>query len=305
MNRLFRIIQKKVPSASPPGESGETRFPCPKCRHPNFFFNVYKRQGHCHRARCHWSPSAKALLLFWKIDVEFLGAPEPKVDVILPTLDVGLPASAHRLLQLKEGRLVAHCARCQDDAHRLYRWRGIPYEAMARYGIHATSWRICVPVFERHAPVLYVGRLKPWEAHQWPADEQPAKYEYPKGADKSKYLFRWEQLQNSTQLCLVENTFNAIWLERLNSTTSFGSQLSTSQIALIQKSKVESVVLLWDEDAKISAAKTLNKLRKVGIYTAVANIEGEPEKHSFEYLERAVADGHENARSPWSPLPRL
>ena len=39
----------------------EVHTPCPKCDHPNFYFNVRKRLGHCFSADCGWSPNLKML----------------------------------------------------------------------------------------------------------------------------------------------------------------------------------------------------------------------------------------------------
>jgi len=304
-SQFLRAIQKKVPGLRIDPAADETVFRCPKCKHPRFYFNLRKGVGFCQRGSCHWAPTARSLFKFWGLSIDLIPA-FSEAPVSEPSSTVELLSGAHQLLLKREGELVSHCIRCQQDAQRLFEARHIPYEAQYRFKIHANSSRIIVPVYEtkidRPELVFYVARLKFWDEDFW-TSQGALKYKYPEDAKKGDHLFHWDALKVRKNIVLVENTFNAIWLRDFGATTSFGSQLSRKQIELISRSRVENVCILWDEDAKKSADTAAKALRSAGVNAQAAILSDEPEAHSLAQLEGIIGQTFDRIRDPWAVLP--
>lgn len=134
--------------------------------------------------------------------------------------------------------------------------------------------------------VQYVGRL---------VEGDGLRYKYAR-KHVQKYIFGWSESKLWNTLCLVENTFNSIWLrESLNCTTNFGSNLSPRQINMIKSSHAKSVVLLWDEGTGAACRKAVKALRKVGVPAAFVSMNGQPDDHPLSNLVSWADDAHELA----------
>jgi hypothetical protein len=122
------------------------------------------------------------------------------------------------------------------------------------------------------------------------------RYLYCPGVKTREYIFNWDNARHWKRLSLVENTFNAMWLRNYQYTTNFGSHMSEAQAQLIAASAVESVVLVWDENAEREAEKAVNLLQnKFGIPAAYVKISGQPDDHPKEMLLGILDQAHEVA----------
>jgi len=115
------------------------------------------------------------------------------------------------------------------------------------------------------------------------------RYEYPKDTHVTDYLFGWEECRQWSDLTLVENTFNAIWLrDALHCTTNFGSSLSATQVALICASKVRKVTFIWDFGTRGAVQGASQKLESRGIETRVVTLskdKPQPDDYTLEELK--------------------
>lgn len=279
LNSRFRISFKK--------KTGEANFPCPRCGHNQFYFNVYKRLGHCKRASCHWSPTLKDLIQFVgsSVNVDLEDSPAPKQEKV----PVALPPDSVPILSRE---LFSHCSRCETVAEYLERDRNISRQKIYQYDIHETENRIYVPVYFNGELVNYVGRLK-W----WYTVTNGQRYKYASGTSTSAYLFDWDRAKFLKQLTLVENTFNAIWLSEFGVTTNFGSSLSSEQIDLIANSGIKSVCLVWDEGAESSAEKSVVRLKDSGVKAIYLKILGQPDNHKIDCIQNMIRLGHSQAET--------
>ena len=260
--------------------------PCPKCGHENFYFNVQKRLGYCHRAKCHNRPKLSDLIdivgyrpgpseasgLFFR--------PEKKTKQI----KVELPSDAIPVKEDLEAR----------DALQL---RGISGDSAARYQIHSTQHYIIVPVFHYRKLVnLVQRRIQRGSDNIWDVPHKQ-RYLYLKGVSTSKYLFNYP-FESNRHLTLVENSFNTIWLnDTVNlpwahiTSTNFGSHLSDAQIELIIKSDVETVFFLWDQGA--IATDAITKLKKAGIRAGSFFLKkGQPDDYTKSEIIRIIDEAH-------------
>ncbi len=172
--------------------------------------------------------------------------------------------------------------------------RNVGTKDIIKWNIHydPISHRVIVPVYEEGKLVQYVGRLL-WSYHAF-ANEK--RYKYGSGSSIGKYLLGWGEAKRWEKLVLVENTFNAIWLrDKLYCSTNFGSHLSTEQIDKIEKSKVKSVVLLWDAGAEARAEKAVRQLHKRAINAVYCVIKQQPDNYHLENLEVMCHNAHEQA----------
>ena len=282
LKRRFKVSYRK--------KSGEANFNCPKCGHDRFYFSVKKGVGYCQRASCHWNPSLKDLQRHLNSH-EDLDLETSLEETSLPKEPVRLPEDAVALLDRSfEAGLIPHCNHCKDAITKISSDRKLCLEKIYNYRLYATENRIYIPVYDKGKLVNYVGRLKWWLKH--PEGQEPLRYKYAPGVSTSNYIFDWDNAQYYRQLTLVENTFNAIWLRELNVTTNFGSYLSDEQINLISKSKVKSVLLIWDQHSESNAEKSVDKLKNAGVAALYAKILGQPDQHTEECIRRMVSLGH-------------
>jgi hypothetical protein len=280
ININFKVINRT---------GSEVQFPCPKCKHESFYFNVNKKVGFCHRAKCLWKPNLQTLLEFVGSGRQWLSedfSEEP--DALRPAMDVTLPEGAQQIVYYEDGELMTKL----PTAFKALTARGISAEDQARFMLRFDGTRVYIPVYRAGKLVNYVGRAAWW------FDNNLKRYKYPKGHSIVKHLFNWDEVRLWPRLTLVENTFNAIWLrEALNCSTNFGSHLSNEQATMICDSKIESVAFLWDEGADIRAEKAVQLLStKFGIPSAYCKISGQPDDHTLDFLTEAAYLTHEAAR---------
>jgi len=260
----------------------EVNFPCPRCQHPQFYFNVKKGRGFCHRASCHWAPSIEGM-------EKYIGYPpgggryQPITD-----LDNNLDLlTVDSTVELPEG---AQLISCNPLLFKALEPRGIDSIKALKFNIHYTNNSFIIPVYQDGKIVNYVQRIVDFSQHD-PFD-LPAgrmRYLYPKDVSTTRYLFDWDHWKNFYgHLTLVENTFNAIWLSSLNVTTNFGSYLATYQIKNIIHSPIRSVSLLWDEGTQESGEKAVLSLRKAGIPAIHINIKGQPDNYLFDEIKEII-----------------
>lgn len=262
--------------------SGESNFNCPKCGHSSFYFSIFKRIGYCHRDKCHWKPDLSDL-------IEIVGvAPEDALESSIQNFEyptpseeeISLPEGSQKLVERKAGRLVSRF----PEAYERVAERGVKPESQHRFNLHIGNGRIYIPVYFQSKIVSYVGRACWW------INSNLKRYEYPKGAKVTNYLFNWDEFNSYKEITLVENTFNSIWLSDngVPTTSTFGSNLSDLQGELIARSSIEKVNILWDEGAEKSAWKASKKLRKLGVSAFPFSISGQPDDHSLHYLNSVL-----------------
>jgi len=276
----------------------EYKFPCPHCGHDNFYFNSRKLKGFCHRASCHFSPQLKDLV---KIvghgpDEEAGFIPFPANNLGLKQTKISLPETAKPLIYMDIGGNPTDplMTDFQLVVSELKTDRNLGTKDIIKWSIHydPISHRVIVPVYEEGKLVQYVGRLL-WSFKGY-ANEK--RYKYASGASIGKYLLGWGEAKRWEKLVLVENTFNAIWLRNtLYCSTNFGSHLSTEQIDKIEKSKVKSVVLLWDAGAEARAEKAVRQLHKRAINAVYCVIKGQPDNYHLENLKAMCNNAHEQS----------
>ncbi len=266
-------------------KTAEFHFSCPKCGHSQFYFNCRKGLGNCKRASCHWSPNLKEMMNFVgsSSSVEL----ETRIEV-KEKIKVDLPTDATPLLSRD---LTPHCNRCATAIEHIEVDRFISKQKQYQYNLHEIENRIIIPVYYKNNLVNYVGREKWWNLVQ-----SNIRYKYCPGVNTSDFIFNWDQLSFIKQLTLVENTFNAIWLQELGVSTNFGSSLSEKQATMIGDSNIKSVVLMWDEGANISAEKAVNKLKNLGVKAVFIKILGQPDKHSYDCIKNMIRLAHELAK---------
>ncbi len=276
LSRYFRAVLIKH----------EAQFPCPRCQHPNFYFNMRKRVGYCHHANCHYSPDMDELVAIAGCapDVSFATSDVP-IATEEPDVEITLPEDARQIIHMEDGLLCTDYPRASDQISL----RGVVHAAQYRYNIHIGSDRVYIPVYQDGKLVSYVGRAVWWLPY-----EPFQRYKYPKGTKIANYIFDWDRAKTWTQLTLVENTFNAMWLNRDYTTTNFGSHLSDRQIETIIHGRAGmegSILLMWDEGADKSAAKAVKKLQQRGIRAGYVKIDGQPDDHARQtlcgYIDRA------------------
>lgn len=258
-------------------EGAEFCFPCPQCDHRAFYFNISKRVGYCHRASCGWKPSLEDL-------VEIVGyAPDDTENNFFHDVppdeeeeEIALPSNCLPLMgKTDNGQYQTNSISIMNDLYK----RGVTHEEAFRWDIRIGTGRedrrIYVPVYDGAKLVHFVSRVS-W-SYERPND---LRYKYAVGSHPGKYLFGWAESAYWDTLTLVENTFNSIWLRKdLNCSTNFGSHLSKIQVRKIFKSKVKTVVLLWDEGAEDKAEKAVRDLHTTGVNACYCAIKGQPDDH--------------------------
>ena len=281
INRNFGVINKI---------GDELQINCPKCKGNVLYFNIKKKTGYCHKARCKWTPSVKDLNKYSR----FQRAPETLTDaryveqgLETPKPEITLPIDAKPLVERIDGQLMSYY---QDIVDKVAA-RGVTPENQYRFAFHWDGSRVYIPIYFKGKLVNYVGRAAWW------FDTGLFRYQYCPGANTRDYLFNWDQHKQHSSLVLVENTFNGIWLsDHCYATSNFGSDLSKTQIDLLASSKVKTVLFLWDEGAEWAAGRARLRLKEKGIEAAYMKIKGQPDDYPIEVLLPWIEYGLSNAR---------
>lgn len=267
-------------------QTGESNFPCPRCKHHMFYFNVKKQVGYCHRDRCHWKPTLADLVqIVGHGPEDSFGAPNYEGKAQRSDLEIVLPEGSQKLVDMVDGKLVEPFPHASEEVAK----RGVDRSSQYLFNLHLGNGRVYIPVYHNGKMISYVGRTCWW----LPLDAS-LKYKYPKGIRVTDYLFNWDMLKQAEQLTLVENTFNAIWIwnNLTGCTSTFGSNLSDRQIELISQGEAKSVVIMWDEGADHSAAKAVKKLKAKGVRATYLKIHGQPDDHALDYIDQMILDGY-------------
>ena len=268
----------------------EIQFPCPKCHHPAFYFNLEKKIGYCHRNTCHFKPSMKdlnKLARFAKAPATLTDARfvEQGLEPARPTIE--LPSSAKPLVERIDGQFMSY----YQDVVQQVAGRGVSPENQYRFAFHWDGSRVYIPIYFKGKLVNYVGRAAWW------FDTGLFRYAYCPGANTRDYFFNWDQHKLHSSLVLVENTFNGIWLsDHCYATSNFGSDLSKTQIDLLASSKVKTVLFLWDEGAEWAAGRARERLKEKGIDSAYLKIKGQPDDYTIDVLLPWIEYGLSNVR---------
>jgi hypothetical protein len=246
---------------------------CPYCRHPNFYFNIKKQIGWCHRASCHNKPSLDDLIFKAGYSPDEFGGFFNKLIEEEKKISSTIELPGTKVLFYEEGTLMTSWP---ETVNYLIR-RGLDEYDILRFGLTCDGRRVYVPVYRGDTLENYVSRDLTGFSER--------KYLYAPGRKTTKWLFGWDEAIGWPTLTLVENTFVSIWLrDKLHCSTNFGSYLSEEQAKLIQASKVNNVVILWDEGAHVKALRAVKLLRKHGINAAFAYMKGQPDDHPFDLI---------------------
>jgi hypothetical protein len=267
--------------------NSEFNFDCPVCGHKSFYFNGSKLIGFCHRASCDFNPSLRDLISIVGYapseGIEDEIQPLQEIEVPEPEIEVELPDS-EAIVYYNNRKLLS---RYPELVELLGKTRNITPQDINKWNFHTDGHRIYVPVREKGKMVSYVGRVI-WGLEQ----EGEKKYKYPSGSKISNYFFGWDEIRSSwNHLTLVENTFNSIaYRDYFNCSTNFGSHLSPIQLRKLDNSKLECVILLWDEGAEEKAEEAVFEIRKNGIYSTFIQIKGQPDDHPLDEMREIVKD---------------
>ena len=242
----------------------EVRTECPWCSYENFFFNVKKQIGICHKASCGKTPNLEMLIEHVGFAPEEFGYTE---DIEEPSaVTVTLPG--YEILSMQGGELMTTSV----PALEYLRKRGLTDEIILNWSLTFDGQRIYVPIYHKGELVSYNSRDLTGTAKK--------KYLIAAGTKTSKFILGWEECRLWHRLALVENTFVSLWLRReLWCTTVFGSHLSDEQVDMIAKSNVKQVAILWDQHTELSSAKACAKLHKLGISASYWRITGQPDDY--------------------------
>jgi hypothetical protein len=177
----------------------------------------------------------------------------------------------------------------------LHAHRGINIPLAEKFNIHYNDEFIFVPVYANREFVQYVGRRYDIGLQNIFDVPHKQRYSYFKGVSINKYIFNWDEAKNWPYITLVENTFNAIWLNEHNVTTNFGSYLSNDQINLLVNSRAKAVIFLWDGGTGKQSWKAGCALQAKGIKTGriiIHNQRGDaqPDNFSVNLLEKSIEE---------------
>jgi hypothetical protein len=159
---------------------------------------------------------------------------------------------------------------------------------IARFNLTYDGVRVYVPIYQGENLVNYVGRDL--------TGKEKKKYLYSTGAKTSEYLFGFSECKDWERLTLVENTFVSIsFRNQIQCSTNFGSSLSDVQVALIAKSNIKTVAILWDSGTHRAANKAVKKLYDHGVKACYAIMKGQPDDHDSELIYQIANQCHEEA----------
>ena len=263
--------------------NGEIQLNCPVCSHEEFYFNIYKKLGHCFRDSCLYNPSLSDLtelvgdLLF---DSNLSESDLPKEEV--SDIKISLPGSPIAFL----GSSRSIRSNYPQVVSILSQERSITPEQIIKWNLHTDGRRVYVPVYFKNELISYVGRVI-WGLDLIPGEKR---YKYPSGSKVSEHLFGFDEAFYWNYLVLCENTFNAIaYREHFNCSTNFGSHLSRAQVEKIVGSPyIHKVILLWDSGAELRAEKAVKALEDKGIRAYSVSIKDQPDSHSIEDLKTLI-----------------
>jgi len=114
--------------------------------------------------------------------------------------------------------------------------------------------------------IINAGTRPKWV--NWPGTE-PSNYLWPMGRFE---CYDWVPNNIPRTVVLTEGIINAFAIERLSNFVAracFGKKISDAQVDMLQKSKVEKVIIAWDFDAKskiLNAAKRLSTNFEVEVF---------------------------------------
>lgn len=246
--------------------------PCPKCGGDKFYFNIKSQLGICHKASCDFRCNIHHL-------IEIVGFPpgaagiydkddEPEIE--LPPLK-SLPGWPVLTMDNMTYNL---------EALEYLRSRKVPDRIIRTWGLTCDGQRIYVPILDGKDIVNFNSRLLP------SCIGNGRKYLYAEGRYTGRYILGWEECRDWTRLSLVENTFVSLSLRNdLHCSTTFGSNISNVQAALIGGSRIRTVSVCWDEGAELKAEKAIKKLHDKGVKAAYWRIKGQPDDYPEKVRE--------------------
>jgi hypothetical protein len=256
----------------------ELQFDCPECDHPQFYFNVAKGVGYCHRATCRETFPLDRL-------IDVVGYP-PELAGYVPALDNIDTVLAKPVALPKEATKI------HWDDREVYalETRGVTWEHIQQFDIRSDGKRLYVPVYEGGELVQYNSRRINRAALTYEGwfKAGPKPYRYASGHPITNYFLGWEECRLWPELVLVENTFVSIWLRHLHCTATFGSHLSDTHIDKILHSKVKKVTFLWDSGTGLASEKAVKKLRALGIDCKVITLAGQPDDLELAEIEEML-----------------
>lgn len=253
------IVRKWIFRNSPSARSAspqEVMFPCPACGHESHYFNVGKGVGYCHSAKCHTTSSMSLLEAMWGS----VGEWAPEVVKAEVRVSIILPQGCVPLVYVLSGRYLTLY---REAVEWLRDKRHIEPRDVFHYAFQfdENQDRVVIPVLSEGQLVNYVSRAAGW----FTGRTDSKRYMYAKGAETGRYLFNYEAIPGD-HWAIVENTFNAVWLNNhFPCTSSFGSHLSKHQIELLSK-RCRKVTLMWDHGAEERAMLACKKLRALAIH---------------------------------------
>jgi hypothetical protein len=261
---------------------------CPKCGYVNFYFNLKKLAGFCHKARCeyHYNPPTledlEELAGFGPDSFGYrIGVDEQNPPRNFPTIE--LPGEL--VVQSVDGELQTKFPEVMDYLHK----RHLDTHDITRFGLTYDGVRVYVPVYQGENLINYVGRDL--------TGKEKRKYLYSPGAKTSEWIFGWDECKDWERLTLVENTFVSIsFRNRIQCSTNFGSSLSDAQVTLIHKSHIKTVAILWDENTHRAANKAVRKLENHGVRACYALIPGQPDDHDRQRIVEIALKCHDWAK---------
>ncbi len=115
--------------------------------------------------------------------------------------------------------------------------------------------RIFVPFFEDGKIVYYIGRAY---------DNNPLRYNTPKGFDSKSFVFNIDEVENEVAIC--EGVFDAMSVDNIPTTALLSADIGTEQIKKIMEKGIEKITLIPDKDE--TGNKTLEKnIEKILYYS--------------------------------------
>jgi hypothetical protein len=257
---------------------------CPLCGYGNYYFNLKKLVGFCHRASCDYHLKPPTLE-----DLEELAGFGPQefgyrigVDEEYPTRNpVSIEVPGELVLQYIDGKIQT---RFPEVVEYLLK-RHLNYDDIIKFNLTYDGTRVYVPVSKGDHVVNYVGRDL--------SRQERKKYMYCPGAKTSEWIFGFDECKHWDRLTLVENTFVSIsFRDEIQCSTNFGSSLSDAQITLIAKSNIKTVAILWDIGTHRTASKAVKRLEDHGVRACYAIIKGQPDDHPRDKIIEIAEECH-------------
>ena len=257
----------------------EKKIACPSCGRNKCFLNTAKKVAQCFRPSCGWKAGPSKLISLGLISPLGLQDLATQLNTERPVGPPTLPENTESIVYKDNGLFMTKYPTACLEVQK----RGVSIEDQYRFQLHIDSQRIYIPVYAGGEMVNYVGR-----AHWWYHNNYQ-RYKYPKNISTTNYLFNWDECKNFEYLTIVENTFNAIRYRKLiNSTSSFGSRLSKTQVRLIAQSRVNFCIILFDSGAERKSELAVSELRDSGVNAVRLKIAGQPDDYSNEYIVQLV-----------------